>query len=265
MSRQQMYDFLGNRLGYTEKPPGSNCNDFSHILGKPCQPWCGDAQTCAEINGGFDPRKFCDNTSFTPNFYGDLKIHGWAGDLLRAQLMDPVFFKFGSRIDHVGGFVRLDGNYVITIDGNTGDGGAKEWSGGTLAVKRRLRTLVAGCIHLPVGNDPSVASAEQTMRDLANAIKFSKAFTIGVDGRTPQTPDGVVPKAVMSFLQTGLNRWMDKFAFMAKIPNPDDIAITGVYDDPTKFCVGALRNIMGFDKIAPSGWVDAWVWNSVFP
>jgi hypothetical protein len=262
MSRQQMYDFGIANLGYVENPPKSNCNKFSKILGKPCQPWCGDGQTCCEVNGGFDPRKLCDNTSYTPNFYGDFAALGHATTLAKAELMDPVFFKFTDRINHVGGFIRMEGDYVITLDFNTGDGGANEYAGGTVAIKKRHRRLVAGVIHLPLSSE---SESLNILNDLHNAIQFSKAFTADNSGSTPQTQNHVLPTAVVQFLQVGLNRWMDKFAFMARIPNPDDIAITGVYDDPTKFCIGALRNILGLDRVSPGSWLDIWVWNSIYP
>lgn len=238
-----------SQLGVTEKPAGSNRNPYGAYFRRDGEPWCAFFVAWVFLRCGIDLRKYCDNVGYTPNLFGDLKALGLAVTKAAIRAGDIVFFKFTNRINHVG----VATGPGSTIDGNTGDGGAREYSGGRVARKNRGTAQVAGVIRWRF--DPvAVAAATTTLQALAFAIAAAKQHRLG-DGQ-PNPPEAV------KLLQVGLNRWADQFAAMTRQPNPPDIAVTGVWDEPTKFCVAALQVLTGRNEL---GFVGPQTWATLYP
>lgn len=252
-----------NHVGYTESPRGSNCNKFSKRLGRPCQPWCADFITCMFLDIGVDLRKFCDNTSYTPELYGDLKALGWAVDKRNAQGGDIVFFDFPDRvrrIQHVGIAESVSYPSFRTIEGNTGTG--NDSNGGEVMDRTRTASLVAGVIRVPLGN--KAAPAANTLSDLRNAIEFARGFTIDANGIPTPSVSAAQLAPVLRLLQVGLSRWVDRMSAMGGTPNPPDLPVTGRWDADTKWNVLNLQRILGIDRLENGG-VGPLTWKALYP
>lgn len=236
-------------LGYVERPV--NRNKYGAYYGRDGEPWCGFFVAWVFLMCGIDLRKYCDNVGYTPNLFGDLKALGWSVSRTKIVAACIVFFKFTNRINHVG----IATGPGSTIDGNTGTGGSREYNGGGVDRKNRGTGQVAGVIKVPMLGSPAVAAADQTLRDLRNAIDFSKGFRLG-------GPGDQNPEAVVKILQVGLNRWADQFAAMTGRPNPPDLALTGRWDDATRFTVAVVQQLTGRNEL---GLVGPQTWATLYP
>jgi len=131
---------LASFVGYAEQPAGSNCNQFSHALGRPCEPWCADFLIArADHHGLILPSR----SAYTPTLWHAFQNAGRAGQQPRKGAF--VFFNFphGDPIDHVGCLESWTSSGVTTIDGNTSVHGSQS-NGGQVQRRQRLRTLVVG-------------------------------------------------------------------------------------------------------------------------
>lgn len=239
-------------LGYVERPV--NRNKFGAFFGRDGEPWCAFFVAWVFLMCGIDLRKFCDNVGYTPNLFGDLKALGFAVSKTAIRAADIVFFRFTNRINHVG----IATGPGSTIDGNTGTGGTREYNGGGVARKNRGTAQVAGVIRMPLATSPTVAQATATLRDLRNAIDFSKAVHLGGPGDTN-------PPAVVKILQAGLNRWADQFAAMTGSPNPPDIPVDGVWGPATWDAVTAVQRLTGRNDGGKPGTVGPNTWATLYP
>ena len=150
-------------LGVTESPRGSNKVKYTDAYGGGPKAWC-----CVFLWWLFD------RAGAAGLFYGGQKtaycptLLAWyrrQGQLVtgRAQAGDIVFFDFnGNGVpDHVGLCEGWDGDRIVTIDGNTGDG--DEANGG--AVLRRTRPVSTVCAVARPAYEPERAEGEQERFD----------------------------------------------------------------------------------------------------
>jgi peptidoglycan hydrolase-like protein with peptidoglycan-binding domain len=241
-------------LGYTEHPRGSNRTKYGAELGINAQPWCGTFQTWAYLHNGIDLRKYCDNPYYTPNLYGDLKALGWAVSPSKAGPADLMFYNWsGRRIQHVEAVVENRWPSMLVIGGNTSDHGGSQDNGGEVAQQTRPNRGMVGAIHVPM-----VAAAHDAAVDVLKALQaaifYARQTWIGRPG------DVNDPQAVR-ILQTGLNRWADRFAAMTGQPNPPDLVVNGLWDAPTRAAVVALQRLTGVNEL---GAVGPLTWAQIF-
>jgi peptidoglycan hydrolase-like protein with peptidoglycan-binding domain len=88
----QTLDYLRSKLGVGEHPDGSNCQEFSAAVGRPCEAWCADCATAVMRHCGIDDGKnsaaarilaqqFKDAGQWhTTPAPGDLAFYIWDGD-----------------------------------------------------------------------------------------------------------------------------------------------------------------------------------------
>lgn len=259
-------DWAETQVGVTEKPAGSNRQPYGRMFGRDGEPWCAFFDGAAYLQAGTDLRKWCDNIGYTPNLLGDLQAVGFGIALAAAQPGALVFFHVpGGRsgTNHTG-LLRtvLKSGVIGTIEGNTSpsDRGSQH-NGGCVARKMRPAGMVTGVVQPPWKGTPVVqAQAENTLKALQVAIYLAKLCHLGAPGDT-NPPDAV------KILQVGLNRWADQFAAMSGAPNPPDIPVTGVWDQPTWDAVTAVQRLTG---IVPDGGkgkmgtVDLATWNVIY-
>lgn len=137
--RAALLQIATEQIGYTESPPGSNMTKFGAWFGLNGVPWCGIFVSWCYSQAGFPlPR-----IGFVKGFAGVQTAFEYFTNIKKFGTFtrnpkpgDIVLFKFGSRYDHTGLFVKdnKDGTFT-TIEGNTGTGDDK--NGG--AVMERVR------------------------------------------------------------------------------------------------------------------------------
>lgn len=128
-------------LGYTESPAGSNCNKFSHALGRPCERWCADfLVSTADRVGLILPSRSASTQVMLAAFRSAGRAHTSpaAGDF--------AFWQFDSDAapDHVSVVeqVNPDGT-VATIDGNSSASGSQSNGGQVCRRTRPVRLVIA--------------------------------------------------------------------------------------------------------------------------
>lgn len=133
----QVITWERGKLGVSEYPPQSNCQEFSHAMHRPCEAWCADFQSTAEIANGVDL------TQLGLGHYGSASCAVWVAAYKRASrfsLTTPrvgahVFFGpgGGSHIEKVTDLRMGPGGVVgiMSLGGNTS--APNNYAGGTVA------------------------------------------------------------------------------------------------------------------------------------
>lgn len=141
--------------GVTESPRGSNCNQFSHRLGHPCERWCGDYVDCVYLDCGINLQLLA-----TPGIAScELALaayhaKGWTiarnltmpGDILLYQFDDD------RAPDHTEIAAAVEGGHLTAIGGNSGHG--KQANGGEVYEQARAWSLVMAVARVPGVNGP---------------------------------------------------------------------------------------------------------------
>lgn len=124
-------DWAVSQVGVTERPPGSNVQPYTSMQtngGAANWSWCNSYCDMCSYMGGY---RFSPNSqwgergySYVPGSVIDAKITGtWRNKWYRANRGDDIVFDWngdGSG-DHIGKVWQDFGDYIITIEGNTGD------------------------------------------------------------------------------------------------------------------------------------------------
>ena len=184
MRAESVLALARGELGVTESPRGSNKVKYVDAYGGGPKAWC-----CVFLWWLFD------RAGAAGLFYGGQKtaycptLLAWykrQGQLVtdKAQAGDIVFFDFnGNGVpDHVGLCEGWDGDRIVTIDGNTGEG--NEANGG--AVMRRIRSKSTICGAYRPAYDPERVIEEP---DVWADEAWTWAAQIGLlDGTRPRDP-----------------------------------------------------------------------------
>lgn len=147
---------LRDQIGTHETPAGSNCNPYSHELGRPCEPWCQDFLVAIARRIGLPlPSSSASTVAMLQAFRNSRR----SGTTPAAGAF--AFFHIpgeSSGVDHVGCVESSTSLDVTTIDGNTSVSGSQS-NGGTVARRTRLRSWVVGYGYpaYTVDNNPKVA------------------------------------------------------------------------------------------------------------
>lgn len=134
----QMLDACRRWLGYTENPPGSNCNRFSAQLGRPCERWCADGLIAnADDVGLVLPSRSASTEIMRRGFRAVGRLHR------TPQVGDFAFWQFDPDpdSDHVSIVESFTTTTVTTIDFNSSSGGSQS-NGGEVCRRTRKRGLV---------------------------------------------------------------------------------------------------------------------------
>ncbi len=142
-----------SQIGTTEDPPNSNCNPYSHELGRPCHYWCADftaamlTRTNADVPSGVLTASTRLNLSAWKQSHRFIK----PADL---QPGDIVFFHISGRNgndpntpDHTGVVIEAPrASRVMTVEGNTSDNdhGSQDNGGGVYARTRLMSVVIGG-------------------------------------------------------------------------------------------------------------------------
>jgi hypothetical protein len=136
-------------VGVRETPPGSNHTMFGRWFGADGVPWCAIfASYCFDVGAGVvlcrgwhgagvGPR----GVAYVPTLAAWLKATGrWVEEPRPGDL--AIFDWDGGLPDHVGIVIRVEGDTLHTVDGNTAVG--NDVNGGEVMRRHRSRTLAAG-------------------------------------------------------------------------------------------------------------------------
>jgi peptidoglycan hydrolase-like protein with peptidoglycan-binding domain len=136
---------LRSKLGVGEQPLGSNCQEFSHYLGRPCESWCGDYQAASAKRTSLILPSY---SAYTPTMAQGFKDAERWGSRPAKGAFGFVWHTSLGRIAHVFAVeaVNQDGS-VGTLEGNSNNTGGREG----LYVCRHRRTLVKGSTSWVVG------------------------------------------------------------------------------------------------------------------
>lgn len=143
--RQNILSIAQSRIGYTEKPAGSNNTEFGEWYGLNGDKWCGIFVSYCYNFGGYGighidrPEGF----HYVPTMYHRSKQRGWRTDDPKPADIVLIDFNGDGKYDHTGIFVKwIDkskGSFLC-IEGNTSfDDRSSQSNGG--AVADRLRTV----------------------------------------------------------------------------------------------------------------------------
>src|SRR5690242_12510948 len=92
-SAQDVLNIAHGELGQTENPPDSNCQKYSHELGRPCEPWCADSVIWIQRHAGVT---LPSESAYTPYMYDGFVKNGTAVLDIQHGLKpgDVIFFDF---------------------------------------------------------------------------------------------------------------------------------------------------------------------------
>ena len=160
MTAQRILDIARAEIGVKESPAGSNIVKYTDAYGAGPAPWCAiflwwcfrQAGASALYYGG-------KKTAYCPTLLSWHRNQGQAvtGDYRPG---DVIFFNFSGSggISHVGICESWDGQYITTIDGNTGSG--NEANGGAVMRRRRHRKYIVGA-YRPAYEEETDLTEEQ--------------------------------------------------------------------------------------------------------
>lgn len=127
-----------SNIDYTEEPPGTNCNRFSHSLGRPCERWCADfLVSIADRVGLALPSRSASTQWMLDAFRHAGRAHA------SPQVGDFAFWQFDSdaAADHVSVVESIGTTTITTIDGNSSVSGSQS-NGGQVCRRTRPSRLV---------------------------------------------------------------------------------------------------------------------------
>lgn len=165
-TREALLAYATTKIGTTEHPPFSNCNEFSTILDRPCEAWSADfVVACLRAQGIILP----DESADTVTMYNGA-VNAGLGILNITTGLEPgdvVIYDFiapfnTNAIQHTGFFVRyIDAFTIETIEGNTSSGNAGSQDNGDGVYKRgRPLNYVVGAFRPEYSADSSPEKGE---------------------------------------------------------------------------------------------------------
>lgn len=160
----QLLAALEAEVGTTENPPGSNCQKYSHELGRPCEKWCDDFLDWIAKGIGLHLPVDSASTRVTAKAFQDAGLWGQEPKIGAWVFWD---FKDESKgIQHVEVVIDFDVNFLYDIGGNTSfDSGGSQSNGGAVAKRKRKRdSQIVGFGY------PKFDSEEDMTQDQANQL-----------------------------------------------------------------------------------------------
>lgn len=138
-TRADFIQALRYEVGTVEQPANSNCQPYSHELGRPCESWCADFLAAIAKRVGLDVPS---HAAYTPSLAGAFKAaNQWHVD--GPEPGDYVFYDFPDAIDriqHVGVVVGVEPMLIHTVEGNTSsDQHGSQFNGGGVYERTRHR------------------------------------------------------------------------------------------------------------------------------
>lgn len=125
-------------VGNYEHPTGSNCQKYSHDLGRPCESWCADGQVWVADKVGL---RLPSRAAYTPTMANAYKSAGqWSDIPVLGALGFLDYPNEGHHPNHVCGIISFDANNITSVDFNTSPSSkGSQNHGGEVAIKTRPR------------------------------------------------------------------------------------------------------------------------------
>ena len=154
-TRNQVLKLAASQLGYTEGTGYGGRSNYTKYWAKlkpeyQGQPWCA-----AYVNWVLNELGVTDLLTgptypfYTPSMEQWAKKEGRWKASKDCRPGDVLIFGSSAGATHTGFLEKQDGNYVITLEGNTSSGtGGSQTDGGGVYRRRRPRSWVRGCISL---------------------------------------------------------------------------------------------------------------------
>lgn len=141
----QWLNHLRSKIGVAEHPLGSNCQEFSHYLGRECESWCADFLVASARRTGLI---LPNESAYTPTLAQGFKDAGRWGARPARGAFGFVYHTSEGRIAHTFNVeaVNQDESFA-TLEGNSNNGGSREG----LYVCRHRRTMAKGSGSWVVG------------------------------------------------------------------------------------------------------------------
>lgn len=234
-------------IGTKEKPKNSNNVIFNtHYYGKPVSgsayPWCcaflWDIFRMCKASDLFYDGKKCAYCPTLANYY---KAHKQWHSTPKAG--DIVFYKFGSRIDHVGLVIQVINRTTIkTIEGNTSTG--NNCNGGCVMVRTRSTSCVAGYGRPKYA---SATSSTKTVKKTTSAGYHTADFVKDVEKalgiKNPNSKADSKTLAKTPTLSTKKNKDHKCVTYVQKLLKAKGygVKVTKVYDNQTVAGVKAYQ------------------------
>lgn len=135
-SRGHIVKLAENEIGVRERTnqnDGLRVEEYLHCVGlKKGQPWCAAFVSYIYQKGGFaKPR-----SGWSPALFPSSRL---ARSALPGNLIGIYFLEY-KRIAHVGIIVKQEGDWMISVEGNTGISGSREGEG-VFRKRRQVRTI----------------------------------------------------------------------------------------------------------------------------
>ena len=163
-SANHILELARGELGTKESPAGSNNVTYNHsYYGRPVSgsnyPWCAVFLWWLFQQAGA-PELYYDGgkTAYVPTLIGWANGKGLLVD--KPQPGDLICFDFNAnqKADHIGICEDWDGQYVTTIDGNTGT--TNEANGGCVMRRRRHKTYILAVIRPRYEEDDNMTQTQ---------------------------------------------------------------------------------------------------------
>ncbi len=193
---RQLLVWAADQLRTMEKPEGSNKNPYARIAGHANGfAWCATfivagqkANTIPLVRGT--------NSAFTPTMHNAFKAAGRLHERPRPGDVGFVFYKSMGRIGHVFFVEKVEGDFVVTIEGNTNlDGGPQ----GIGVFRHRRRWRGAGEMIRGFGR-PKYGAPNPSKRPtvhVSNLVVASTTNPIGPQGSAARPHDTRIVEAAL--------------------------------------------------------------------
>src|SRR5688572_29957649 len=119
VTTSKVLDVAREQLGTTENPPGSNCQKFSHELGRPCQFWCADFIAWVSREAGLELPNNSASTIAMKQGFIDSERYFADPEVGDVGMIDFPAGRRVNEVEHVAWVVKFDDDWVWTIEGNT--------------------------------------------------------------------------------------------------------------------------------------------------
>lgn len=118
--------WLSRQTNIAEQPLGSNCQIYSHKLGRPCEFWCQDYAACGAVDNKINVFGG-EKTAYTPNAAAAYQKAGRYGKVARVGAQFFVYHSSVGRIAHTGWVVAVldGGKTIVTSEGNSNTDGSR--------------------------------------------------------------------------------------------------------------------------------------------
>lgn len=135
--------------------------------------WCNIFVSWVANQAGI-PTSIIPRAAYTPASYNWFKARGRAVSRPQAGDIMYVYYAYQKSIGHIGIVERVEGNYVITIEGNTNNNGSAQGNG-----VYRLRRPISGNLYFVRPAYSSVPVAKIGKRpDAVNGIAMAKTVSV---------------------------------------------------------------------------------------